>query len=79
MAGRPKDPVWLGFEKTDTVSGPRAKCRGCGLSLSGLVDRLKKHVNHCARLDGFGRNPIENTSEAATDSAAAAAEPNLNN
>ena len=61
MAGRPKDPVWLGFEKTDTVSGPRAKCRGCGLSLSGLVDRLKKHVKHCARLQALNIPGLDGT------------------
>ena len=48
--GRPPDPVWNGFRKEYTSSGPRAVCLGCGESFAGLASRLKKHAEHCGKL-----------------------------
>jgi len=46
--GRRKDPVWnyfLEIKPNGTTKGTRAKCIKCNFEMSGLVDRMKTHLN----------------------------------
>ena len=45
MSGRRHDNIWLYFHKTKLPgkTGCRAKCKGCGKEIQGLVARMKQH------------------------------------
>ena len=45
MSGRRHDNIWLYFHKTKLPgkTGCRAKCKGCGKEIQGLVARMRQH------------------------------------
>ena len=44
--GRPRDPIWAGFE--DSLDKTKVKCKNCHSLVSSKADRLKTHIKKCS-------------------------------
>lgn len=60
MTGRPKDKIWSHFQNIPGGKSRRVKCINCNKELSGLVKRMKKHLDTCEnRSDREENNNVE--------------------
>ena len=65
--GRRLDGVWNFFNRVvDAQGSPKATCKGCAVTLSGIVSRLWAHVDVCGELvaQGLVEPPLSSSPEA---------------
>ena len=57
--GRSLDPAWDYFTRDSTnTKYVKAMCKGCGQSIAGLVERMRKHINGCEQAQSLFKHSI---------------------